>query len=78
MSVSQDLSAIENAWKMLRERLDATLPICLESRIDFIIRLRNAVRWINANRYGQLLHMCRDQKKLCNELLEFTGGRTSF
>lgn len=75
---SQDLNAIENAWKLLRERLDATLPSCLESRGDFTLRLKNAVRWINANRYEQLLHMCRNQKERANELLELKGGRTSF
>ena len=39
MYVSKELNAIENAWQMLRERLDAFLPSCLESRIDFIILL---------------------------------------
>ena len=29
---SQDLNAIENAWNVLRERLDATLPTAMESR----------------------------------------------
>ena len=75
---SQDLNAIENAWKVLRERLDETLPSALESRDDFVLRLRNAVRWVNVNRYEQLLHMCRNQKERATELLELKGGRTSF
>ena len=75
---SQDLNAIENAWKVLRERLEATLPVGLEYRDDFIVRLKNAVRWINANRYDQLLHFCRNQKERATELLSLKGGRTSF
>lgn len=75
---SQDLNAIENAWKLLRDRLDATLPSGLECRHDFILRLKNAVRWVNANRHEQLLHLCRNQKERASELLNLKGGRTSF
>ena len=35
MHLSQDLNAVENAWKMLRERLDAFLPSHLDDRIVF-------------------------------------------
>ena len=49
---SQDLNACENAWKLLKDRLYETLPTHLESREDFVTRLRSAVLWINKNKQG--------------------------
>jgi hypothetical protein len=75
---SQDLNAIENAWKILRERLDETLPAQAESREDFISRVRNAVRWINANRREDLLYLSSNQKERAADVLWLEGGRTSW
>ena len=75
---SQDLNAIENAWKLLRERLSETLPTELESREQFIPRLRNAVRWLNANKKDTLLELCTNQKRRCSEVLRLDGARTRF
>ena len=35
---SQDFNAIESAWKLVRDRLDATLPVGLETRHHFVKR----------------------------------------
>ena len=75
---SQDLNAIENAWNVLRERLDATLPTGMESREAFLLRLRAAVAWINAHRAEQLLKFCTNQKERAAEVCLREGGRTSF
>ena len=75
---SQDLNAIENAWNVLRRRLDETLPSELESRDEFTARLRAAVRWVNANRADQLWKFCTDQKERAREVLLREGSRTSF
>ena len=75
---SQDLNAIENAWNVLRQRLDETLPTDLESRDEFTARLRAAVRWVNANRADQLWKFCTDQKERADEVLLREGSRTSF
>ena len=75
---SQDLNAIENAWKLLRDRLDQTQPAQMESREDFVARLRNAVRWVNENCYDQLLHFCTNQKERAAEVVDLKGGRTSW
>ena len=75
---SQDLNAIENAWKLLRERLYDTLPIALESREDFAVRARNAVRWINENRSAELKHYCSNQKERALEVRKRKGSRTSW
>ena len=75
---SQDLNAIENAWGVVRQRLDATVPTGMESRDDFLIRFRAAVNWVNANRSAQLWKFCTDQTERAAEVLLRDGGRTSF
>ena len=75
---SQDLNAIENAWSVLRERLDATLPVAMESRDDFIVRLRAAIDWVHVHRSEQLWKFCTNQKERADEVLLRDGGRTSF
>ena len=75
---SQDLNAIENAWKLLRERLYETMPAQLESRKAFVSRLRNAVRWINSNRQDALWEFCANQKKRARDVLSLMGGRAKW
>ena len=75
---SQDLNAIENAWNVVRERLDTTLPTEMESRDAFVARLRAAVAWVNEHRKEQLSKFCTNQKERAEEVLLRHGGRTSF
>ena len=67
--VSQDFNAIENAWAILKERLDETCPVELESREDFILRLKAAVRWANWHRADQLWYLSTNQKERADECL---------
>ena len=78
--VSQDFNAIENAWAILRERLDETCPVDLETRGDFVKRLRAAVRWANTHRSDQLWMLSTNQKKRATECLASTppGARTKW
>ena len=77
---SQDFNAIENAWFILKTRLDETMPVHLEGRNDFIKRLKAAVIWVNRNRTDQLWYLSRNQKERADECLETKppGGRVSF
>ena len=75
---SQDLNAIETAWRELRDRLYDTEPTEMETREAFVARLRNAVVWINKNRRQLFLKLCSDQKARAAEVLLREGGRTSF
>ena len=77
---SQDFNAIENAWKILRERLDQTHPVALESRDDFIKRLHATVRWANQHRKDQLWKYCVNQKVRADDCLaqKPRGGRTQW
>ena len=75
---SQDLNAIENAWKLLRDRLSQTLPMGLERREDFVGRLKNAVHWLNGNRGDELWSMSTNQKARAKDVLALGGGRTKW
>ena len=75
---SQDFNAIENAWELLRRRLDTTLPRGLEDRGSFIVRLREAVRFVNRYRKSRLEELSRNQKVRCLECEALDGGRTSW
>ena len=77
---SQNFNAIENAWKVLRDRLAETMPAHLKHRDAFVKRLKSAVKWLNQHRSAQLWRFCTNQKERCTECLEQSppGGRTSF
>ena len=78
--VSQDFNAIENAWAILRERLDQTCPVEMESRCDFVRRLRAAVRWTNTHRSEQLWYLSTNQKERAADCLTSMppGARTKW
>ena len=75
---SQDFNAMENVWFILKQRLDETMPIHLESRPDFVKRLKAAVSWAHRTRAEQLRHLCTNQKERANDCLNTKpkGGRT--
>ena len=73
---SQDLTAIETCWREVRARLFSTEPTRLESRDQFILRLRAAVSWVNRNRKEYLEKLCSDQKERARDVMEMDGGRT--
>ena len=77
---SQDLNAIENAWRELRARLAATQPDgpMVESRDAFVVRLRAAVAWVNRNRSDYLEKICSDQKERARAVMEQQGARTRY
>ena len=75
---SQDFNAIENAWDLLRRRLDTTLPRTLEDRDSFVARLWEAVRFVNKYRKARLEELSRNQKVRCQECEDLGGGRTSW
>ena len=77
---SQDFNAIENAWKLLRDRLDQTLPLGVEDREHFVGRLHAAVAWINRNKQKELQYYSTNQKERAKECLNSKpkGSRTKF
>jgi hypothetical protein len=75
---SQDLNAIENAWNLLRVRLDATRPTNIEPRAAFIKRLRSAVEWLNKNKHHELWELSTNQKQRAKDVLDLGGSRTKW
>ena len=73
---SQDLNVIETAWRELRARLADTEPVQMESREDFLKRLRLAVAWVNRNRSDCLGNLCFAQQDRARDVKEQKGGRT--
>ena len=77
---SQDFNAIENCWDLLRERLFETMPKGLEGRDAFIVRVRQAVQWINRTKKPRLEYLSTNQKERCRDCLdaEPPGSRTQW
>ena len=77
---SQDFNAIENIWKLLREELTETLPLGVEKREAFLVRLNAAVASVNKNRRAEVLFFSRNQKQRCKDCLEAEppGSRTKW
>ena len=73
---SQDLNPIETAWRELRARLYVTAPAAIESREDFIRRLRLAVAWLNVNRASYFEKICGAQKEWARDVEDMDGART--
>ena len=70
--------AIEHVWKLLRERLYETMPADLESREDFVKRLRNAANLLNKNHKDTMIGLGTNQHERANEVLANKGGRCKF
>ena len=73
---SQDLNAIETAWREVQARLRETEPVRMEDRPTFLQRLRTAVAWVNRNRADYLWHLCTNQKIRPRDVQALNGGRT--
>ena len=72
---SQDLNPAETAWRELRARLDETMPTKMETRGEFIARLRNAVSWLNSNRADYFMKICNSQVEWADDVKAMKGGR---
>ena len=74
---SPDLNAIETVWNMIRQELFASSPTSVESREDFIHRLRAAVRTVNKNRDG-LMRLCTKMPEKVRAVQKLQGARTAW
>ena len=48
----------------------------LETRDEFILRLRAAVAWVNKNRAAYLRDLCNSQKTRAQDVIDARGART--
>ena len=77
---SQGSNAMENVWKILKDRLDETMPTKMEYREEFLQRLRAAVKWANKSCKDQLWRLPTDQKKRASACLKASppSGQTRY
>ena len=75
---SPDLNAIEGWWYRLKTRLNATAPTVMESRKEFLLRLRRTVTWLNDNASNDGLQLCTNQKVRATDVLRLKGARSKW
>ena len=75
---SPDLNAIEGIWALLRQILNERQPVGMESRADFVKRLRAAARLLNKRQRSHLLALCTNQKVRARDLLSNGGATTKW
>jgi hypothetical protein len=75
---SPDLNAIEGWWHRLKTRLNTTAPTDMESRKEFLLRLRRTVTWLNDNAWGDGLKLCTNQKVRAKDVLKLKGARSKW
>ena len=72
---SPDLNAIEGWWHRLRQRMEETAPNALETRSQFLARLRLTTRWMNAHWRADALHLATNQKERARQVLDLHGQK---
>ena len=75
---SPDLNAIEGWWARLRSKLEETAPVEVETRSEFLTRLKRTVNGMNATCREDALHLARNQVVRAAEVLELLGARTQW
>ena len=75
---SPDLNAIEGVWHMLKARMLETEPEALESRAEFVLRLRRQASWLNDTKGDELLTLCTNQKKRVREVEHLKGAKCHY
>ena len=76
--LAPDHNAIESFWDLLQDRLLLAALVQMESRSDFIQRLRYSVTWMNSNARAHMRGLCRNQKKRAAKVLKLKGARCSY
>jgi hypothetical protein len=62
----------------LRQRLQATEPSRVETREEFLVRLRRTVTWLNENKQEDGAKLCTNQKERAQDCLDLDGARTKW
>ena len=75
---SPDLNAIENAWHRVRQHLEAHAPEAMETRPEFLLRLRRTVNDLNSSCQEELLALCTNQHKRAQEVKKMKGAKCHY
>ena len=73
--LAPDLNAMENVWDLIQDRLLPTAPVEMDSRTEFIKRLRRTVTWMNTHAKVQIRGVCWNQQKRAAHVLKLSGAR---
>ena len=72
---SADLNAIEGWWRVLQQRLFLTAPVQMESRAQFLKRLRRTVAWLNNNARAHSKQLGTNQKESARAVKKLSGAK---
>lgn len=72
---SPDLNAIEGVWQLIKDRMVETEPEAIETRAEFLARLRRQVHWLNDTKHDLLLKLCTNQKVRGREVALLLGAK---
>ena len=75
---SPDLNAIEGWWHRLKIRLDETAPTEMETRSEFLARLRRTVHWLNEHAADDALTLAQNQKQRADDVQKLKGARSKW
>ena len=75
---SPDLNAIEAWWGRLKKLLETKAPAELESRSEFLKRLRRTVTWLNTRERTSGRALCRGQKRRARAVLKLAGAKCKY
>ena len=75
---SPDLNAIEAWWNRLRNLLQSRAPPTIETRAQFVLRLRRTVAWLNENAKPEARRLCRGVKTRAGEIIKLKGAKCKY
>ena len=75
---SPDLNAVEGWWRKLKLYLEEREPTEMETREQFLRRLRRAVDFLNKRCRSQGRRLCRNQKERASQCKKLRGARTKW
>ena len=75
---SPDLNAIEAWWNRLRQILECQAPSAIETRPQFILRLRRTVNWMNLRCLQEGKRLCHGQQVRARAVIKFKGAKCRY
>ena len=75
---SPDLNAIEGWWRRLKDALLESAPAHLETRPDFLNRLRRTVSRLNRSACEDGLRLCTNQRARAADVCRLKGARSKW
>ena len=73
-----DLNAIEAWWNRLRRLMESRAPPMMETRAQFLLRLRKAMAWLNSNAKTEARRLCRGVKTRPEEVIRLKGAKCKY